>query len=56
MFANRADDWFAEGWKERRKDDGRNKVAEEWMYLQYYLKHLLSWITRLNLSIVQHGI
>jgi hypothetical protein len=33
MFANRADDWFAEGWKERRKDDGRNKVAEEWMYL-----------------------
>ena len=33
MFANRADDWFAEGWKERRKDDGRNKVAEEWVYL-----------------------
>jgi hypothetical protein len=33
MRANRADDWFAEGWKERRKDDGRNKVAEEGMYL-----------------------
>jgi hypothetical protein len=33
MCANRADDWFAEGWKERRKNDGRNKVAEEWTYL-----------------------
>jgi hypothetical protein len=52
MFANRADDWFAEGWKERRKDDGRNKVAEEWMYLILPIV----WRARLNLSIVQHGI